>query len=181
VLEQAGPGQALEGALADLVGGLDVEGDAGDRAERAQPHDQAVEVGVAPRGDQRLAAGGDQLQAGDRGGQVAVAVAGAVGGGGHRAPDRDVGQRGQVGQGHPLGRQRLGQLAVERTAADSETVLAARSTTTSAGSPSREISAAESAMSLNECRDPRTRAREAPASSSRSCSTVAGRCRLAAR
>jgi hypothetical protein len=92
VLEQARPGQALEGALAYLVGRPDVQGDAGDHPERPQPDDQPVEVGIAPGGGQGLAGGGDQLQAGDRGGQAAVGVARAVGAGGHGARDRDVGQ-----------------------------------------------------------------------------------------
>ncbi len=114
--EQAGPGEVLEGALADLVGGLDVQGHPGHGAERAQPDDQAVEVRVAPCGRDHLARGGDQLQAGDGGGQVAVGVPGAVGGGGHRPRDRDVGQRGQVGQGQALGLEHLGQLPVAQAA-----------------------------------------------------------------
>jgi hypothetical protein len=57
-----------------------------------QPDDQALEVVVAPGDREDVAGGGDQLQPGDRGGEVAVAVPGAVGGGGHGTGDRDVGQ-----------------------------------------------------------------------------------------
>ena len=45
---RASHASALEHPLADLVGRLDVQGDAGDRTEGAEPDDQAVELGVAP-------------------------------------------------------------------------------------------------------------------------------------
>ena len=44
VLEQRVPGQPLEDVLADLVGGLDVEGDPRDRPERAERDDVPLEV-----------------------------------------------------------------------------------------------------------------------------------------
>src|SRR5205807_8030774 len=47
VLEQRLPAEPLEHSLPNLVGGFDVQGDTSDSAECAQPHDHAVEVGVA--------------------------------------------------------------------------------------------------------------------------------------
>ncbi len=166
VLEQLVPGQPLEHALGDLVGRLGVEHDPRHRAERAQPDDHAVEVLVAARGAYELALGGHELERGHGGGEVAVGVPGAVRRGGHRARHGDVRQRGQVVQRERLGLERLGQLAVAQ--AGGERDAARRSTTTSAGSASRLTSSSESAMSVNEWREPSTRTRGARATISRS-------------
>jgi hypothetical protein len=56
-----------------------------------------------------------------------------------------------------------------------ETVPAARSTTTPAGIASSDSAAAESAMSLNECRVPTTRSRSAPATIACTSSSADGR------
>jgi hypothetical protein len=55
VLEQGVPGEALEHALSHLVGGLDVERDPRDRAQRAKRDHQAVEAAVAPARGEDLA------------------------------------------------------------------------------------------------------------------------------
>jgi hypothetical protein len=60
------------------------------------------------------------------------------------------------------------------TPAPTVTVIRSRSITTSAGRPSSETSSAESATSLNECREPSTRIRGARATISCSSSTVDG-------
>jgi len=60
--------------------------------------------------------------------------------------------------------------------APKETVPAALSTTTSAGSPASVTSSVESAISLKECRDPNTRTLGAETTISRTCSSVDGRC-----
>ena len=57
MLEQRIPFESFEHTLAHLVGGLDVERDARDGADRAEPHDQPVEVGVAARESHDLAPG----------------------------------------------------------------------------------------------------------------------------
>jgi hypothetical protein len=54
-------------------------------------------------------------------------------------------------------------------------------TVTSDGSASSDTSSSESAMSLNVCRVPSTRIRCAPATISRNCSIVSGRCSVRAR
>jgi hypothetical protein len=82
VVQQGLPGQVLEDLLADVVGRLDIELDADDGAERAERHDMALEVRVAAADAAQLAVGGDELEAGDGGGEIAVAIARAVGGGG---------------------------------------------------------------------------------------------------
>jgi hypothetical protein len=66
-------------------------------------------------------------------------------------------------------------------AALKETVFAARSTTTSMGIASSVISSEESAMSLNEWREPKTRTPGALAMISCVCSIVDGRCSFSAR
>ena len=53
VLVQRVPAQPLEHALAHLVGGLDVEGDARHDAERSEADDDAVEVRLAARHGER--------------------------------------------------------------------------------------------------------------------------------
>ncbi len=58
----------------------------------------AVEVRIAASDLLELAIGGDVLEAGDRRREAAVAIARAVGAGGDRAGDRDVGERGEVVQ-----------------------------------------------------------------------------------
>ena len=159
--EEGVPREALEHALADLVGGLGVERHPGHRAERAEPDDHPVEVRVAAGGGDDLAVGGHHLERGDGGGEVAVAVARAVRrrgdrarrprcaaarrGCGARAPRRRARRRGRRSAPAPL----------------NETVPAARSIATSAGSASSETSSSESAMSVNEWREPRTRTRGA--------------------
>ncbi len=111
-LEQPVPRELLEHTLAHLVGGLDVEREAGDDAERAEADDETVEVRVAARGGDDLAARRDHLQGGDRRREVAVRVPRPVGGGRDRAGDRDVRERGKVVQRHPVGVEGGGQLAV---------------------------------------------------------------------
>ena len=111
VLVEREPAEALEDALADLVGGLDVECDARDRAERAEPDDQSVEVWVPSRHSHELAARGHDLEPRYRRREVSVAGARAVGRGRDRARDGDVRQRGEVVQGDAAGVERRGELA----------------------------------------------------------------------
>jgi len=103
VLVEREPPEALEDALADLVGGLDVECDARDRAERAAPDDQSVEVRVPSRQSHELAARGHDLEPRYRRREVSVRGARAVGRGRDRARDGDVRQRGEVVQGDAAG------------------------------------------------------------------------------
>ncbi len=65
-------------------------------------------------------------------------------------------------------------------AALKETVFVAWSMTTSMGTASSVMSSEESAMSLNECREPKTRTRGALAMISCACSIVDGRCSFCA-
>ena len=118
VVEQCIPAQALEHALAHLVARFDVECQARDGSERAQSDDESLEIGVASRCPDNIAAGSDQLHTCDGCRQVAIDVAGAVRSGGDRARHRDVRKRGQVVQGHAFGIQRLGQPAVRESGAD---------------------------------------------------------------
>src|ERR687893_2948839 len=67
VLEEGLPAQALEDPLAHLVGGLDVEGDPGNRAERPEPDHEPVEVRLSPGDLQHLAVGRHELEASDSG------------------------------------------------------------------------------------------------------------------
>ncbi len=118
VLGQGVPAQVLEDALPHLEGGHDVQGEPDDRAERAQPHDRSVEVAVAPRHPHQCAVRRHQLQPGHRGGEVAVADAGAVRRRRHGARDRDVREGSQVAQGQAGVGQPRGQLPVRQARAE---------------------------------------------------------------
>ena len=168
-------GEILEDALAHLVGGFDVQGDAGDRAQRAQPDDEAVEVGVASGGAEELA---DEVTISSPATAVArlplaspepwVAVA--------TAPATEMwGSDARLARASPSACSASAS-SPYRSPAEKDTVPASWSTAMSVGRPSRLSSSAESAMPVNECREPRTRTLEALATSSRTCSRVDGRC-----
>ena len=100
---QVNPGRrtvqgVLEDALAHLVGMLHVQGDPGNRTERAKPDHEAVEVGIAPFGLDDLTARRHELEAGDRGREVAVRSSRAVRRRRHGARNGDVGKRREVVQ-----------------------------------------------------------------------------------
>ena len=179
VVAERVPGEPLEDVLAHLVGRLDVQLEAHDRAERAERDDVALEVLLTAADGDELAAGGHELQRGDGRGEVAVAVARAVRGGRDGARDRDVRQRGEVGERHAL----AGQLGRQRAVAD-----AARHGDDAAPVVDADLrrerveqhSSSESAIAVNEWRVPSTRMRSRPAASSRTSSTLPGRCRTRA-
>ena len=102
MLEQVVPAEPLEHALAHLVGGLDVERDPGDRADRAEADHEPVELGIATRRANQAAVRGDDLEGGDGRRQVAVGVPRPVSRGRHGAGNRDVRQRRQVCERQPL-------------------------------------------------------------------------------
>ena len=154
---RASHGQALEHALADLVGGLDVERHARHHAERAERDDHAVEVRIAAAGGDQLAARGHQLQRRDRGREVAGP--GAVGGGGDRARDRDVRQRAQVVQRQPV--RASGARRRRRSAGGPAPSRSRRRPRCRRGRPSSATSSSESPMSVNEWREPIARMRGA--------------------
>ena len=102
--------QVLVDPLGDLEGRHDVQDQAGDHAEGAQVHDGTGEGLVRRTGElHHVAVGGDQFQAGDRGGQGLVGGPGAVGAGGDGAGHRDVRQRRHVAQRQALPVQAGGQ------------------------------------------------------------------------
>ena len=115
-------GEVFVDGLRDLEGGLDVEGDAGDDAEGSEMDDGAEElVAVFGAGEGvELAVGGDDLDGGDGGGEVAVVDAGAVGSGGGGSDDGDVGERGEVVDGVAAGVDVGGELAVGDAGADGD-------------------------------------------------------------
>jgi hypothetical protein len=121
VLEHAHPGEVLEDVLADLEGGLDVEGHPGDDAQGTKPDDHPGEIGRVSAGDgEQFPVGGHDLQGAHGGGQVAVAVPRSVRGRCDGAGDGDVGQGGEVVQGESLPMQRLGERPVPGSAADGD-------------------------------------------------------------
>jgi hypothetical protein len=77
---------------------LHVEREPGDHAERAHPDHHPGETLILARHLDQVTLAGDQLQAGDGGGEVAILVARAVRRRGDGPGDRDVGQRGHVVQ-----------------------------------------------------------------------------------
>ena len=114
------PAEAFEHPLLHLVGGLHVQGDAGDCAEGTESNHQAVEVGVASGCLDDLTAGRHDLQPRDRGRQVATGDARAVRRRRHGTRDGDVGKRCEGVQGHTLVVQRLSQIAVLHTSTDGD-------------------------------------------------------------
>ena len=93
-------GEVAVDHLGDLEGGDDVQRDAGDDANGAEVDGGGVEeVAVLAGEGVEGAVGGDELDGGDDGGEIAVFAAGAVGGGGAGADDGDVGERGEVVDG----------------------------------------------------------------------------------
>ncbi len=105
-------------ALGDVVGGLDVEGHARDRPQRAQADDHPGEVGLSSHDVDERAVRRDELQPGDGRGEVAEAVARAVRAGGDRAADRDVRQRRHRGKGELRRSQGIGKLGVRQSRGD---------------------------------------------------------------
>ena len=101
VLEQVLPAKALEHPLADRVGGLDVERDAGHRSDRAERDHEPVEIGIAAGGGHDVAVGCDQLKRGDGAREVAVAISRPVRCRRDRAGNRDVRKRRQVREAEP--------------------------------------------------------------------------------
>src|SRR5215216_6813745 len=93
VLEEGLPAQAFKDPLPHLVGWLHVQGDPGDRTERAKPDHEAVEVWLASGRHDDLTSGRHELKARDRGREVAVRVARAVRRRRYGACNRDVGKR----------------------------------------------------------------------------------------
>jgi hypothetical protein len=122
VLEESVPAQAFEDPLAHLVGRLYIQGDPGDRAERAEPDHKAVEVGLASGGLDDLTAGRNKLEAGDRRREVAVRDARAVCRRRHGARNGDVGKRCEVVKGYAFGAQRLHQLAIPHSRVECDRV-----------------------------------------------------------
>ena len=180
VLVQGVPCERLEHPLADLVGRLDVQGDAGDGTEGAEPDDQAVELVVAPGDGAELAGGGDQLQAGDGGGEVAlgvpepwVAVA--------TAPATEMwGSDARLARASPS-RSSASASSPYRRPAEKLTVRRRGRRRRRRAGLSRLTSSSESARSVNECLEPSTRTRGAAATTSWTCSRVDGRCSVPAR
>ena len=176
VLVQGVPAQPLEHALAHLVRGLHVEGDARDHAQRAEADDDAVEVRrrrasrsgrrrrrsrARPRGPPWR---GCRWRRPSRGWRS-------------RSPRRSRCAAATRGCAAPTPCAARGSASSPYfSPAPQVTVPAAGSTTTSAGRPSTATSCAESATSLNECREPSACTRGARATIARRCSSVAGRC-----
>ncbi len=106
--------------LSHLVAGLDVQGDVSDHAERSEAHDGAAKGLAIPSPGERVhsAVRGHELNAADRRGEVAVAQAGAMGGGGDGTADADVRQGGEVRQGEARLVELQGEVAVAHTRAD---------------------------------------------------------------
>ena len=101
VLHHLGKGHVFIDFLLHQIGRLDVKRHLGDNTQATQPHDRAqkgLAIAFTGEGD-HFAVGGDQFQAGNGGCQVAVTVAGAVGGGGDGAGNGDVRQRCHVVNG----------------------------------------------------------------------------------
>ncbi len=92
MLDDGAPRQVVVEVLSHIERGLDVESDAGDEAEGAEGDDRAVEVGILARQPHQLTRAVEKFDRRDRGREVAVAIAGAVGAGGDRARHGDVGQ-----------------------------------------------------------------------------------------
>ena len=124
MLEQRFPAKTFEDALAHVVRRLDVERDARHHAQRAEAHDQAAEVGVAPGRGHDLAVGGDDLHSGDSRREIPVGIARSVCGCGDGSGNRDMRQGGEVGQRHPLAPQRPGQLPVRQSGGEGHRTLA---------------------------------------------------------
>src|SRR5215216_6248361 len=180
VLVQGVPDKSLEHPLADVVGRLDLEGEARDGAECAEPDYESLEVGVPALGRHDVAAGRHESSPATAVARLPpaspepwVAVA--------TAPATEM--CGSDAMLCSASRSRFSAAASSPYVmpAAKETVPAARSTTTSAGNPASVTSSVESAMSVNEWRDPSTRTRGAVATILRSSSSVDGRCRRSAR
>ena len=130
VLAEDVEGEVFVDDLADLVGGLDAEAKAGDEAECAEVDDGAEEgvlvgweAGVTGEGVELAgvrAGGGDDLDGGDGGGEIAIPDARPVGGGGGAAGDGDVRQRGEIVEGKALGVEPRGEVAVGDAGADGD-------------------------------------------------------------
>ena len=174
MLEQVVPAEPLEHALAHLVGGLDVERDPGDRADRAEADHEPVELGIATRRANQAAVRGDDLERGDGRRQVAVGVPRPVSRGRHGAGNRDVRQRRQVCERQPLASELEREFAVAHGASARHGHGLGDPRRTSGANASSVTSSAESAMSVNEWREPRTRTCGAAATISRTCSSVDG-------
>ena len=104
VVLELGEGEVGVDGLGDLVGGFEVEGDAGDDADAAEMDDGAEEgVAVVGAGEGvEGAVGGDELDGGDGGGEVLVVDAGAMGSGGGGSGNGDMGEGGEVVEGEAL-------------------------------------------------------------------------------
>ena len=139
-------------------GGLDVEGDFGDYAERAEADDCALErVGVLLAGQfDDVAGGSDEFQGGDGGGEVAVFFAGAVGGGGAGSGDGDVRQRGEIVEREAFGVEKRGELAVGDAGIDGDGAGLGIERDDFVERLQREEACLLSAMLLKQWREPRT-------------------------
>src|SRR5262249_38719224 len=99
--------------LAHLERRLEIERQSRDNTESPEPDHARQETRSVLAGERdQLSVRAHEFDAGDRGGQVAVAFAGPVRPGGARAGDRDVRQRAQVVQRVTGGVQVLGEFAV---------------------------------------------------------------------
>ena len=105
--------------LGHVVGRLDVELERRDDAERAEVHDRSREVGVAALEHDRLAVGGDELDAAHGARERAGGVARSVRAGRHRSRHRDVRQRREVREGEAALVQDRGEVAVADAAGES--------------------------------------------------------------
>ena len=114
VVFHGGEGEIFVDVLAHLVGGLDVEGDFCDYAQRAEADDGSLEkvVVLLPREFHDVASGGDEFERGDRGGEVAIFSAGTMRGGAAGSCYGDVRERGEVVESETFGVEQRGQLAV---------------------------------------------------------------------
>src|SRR5256885_8698396 len=101
VLFERVEGKIFVDGLRDLIGGLNVERNVCDDAERAETDYRSGEnIGVIFSGEFHDVAGGvDDFERGDNGRKIPVFYAGAVRAGGDSASDGNVWQRGEIVQG----------------------------------------------------------------------------------
>jgi hypothetical protein len=104
--------------LAHLVRRLELQRDPYDRPDGTEADDDTREVGICARHGQEVTVSGDDLELGNRGREVPVAVAGAVGRRGDRARHRDVRQRRQVREREAAATEDSGELPVAGCAAE---------------------------------------------------------------
>ncbi len=125
LVQQHLPGKVLEYLLPHEVAGLDVKRQPGHHPQRPEVHDHPGEVVVLARDVHDVAVAGHQLERGYGRGEVAVGVAGAVGGRRDRPTDGNVGQGGHVVKGQPFALERTGKIAVANAGVHRDSLSAA--------------------------------------------------------